>query len=372
MPAGSNPLPAGWRSWSRAGMTPRSRCRVAPRRPRWTRSSRVSTFGARRRPSGRWGERRWRRRSPISLRWAPCRARRTCSSGSRTISIRRVAWSSARASRRRPPNTTSRCSGGDVTRAPVLWVAITVVGHADSAEQLVTPRRRPSRRPAGGHRRARRRGGRPPAPRAPRARGRPSRTRSPIACGAASSSRVRARRRSCSSRRGGEGDDRPERRPRWRRRHLAAASGVGLAIELERLPLQAGGRRGGGRRGVDAHDLAAGRGRGLRAAGRAAARARRRASAEVAATGSTLTRIGTVEEGRGCAARCRRLESRAGRLRSASAADAESAFGGAEPRAGAPPRSREYETSARRLTWPIRSLNRISRATASALTLVVA
>lgn len=27
--------------------------------------------------------------------------------------------------------------GGDVTRAPVLWIAITVVGHADSAEQLV-------------------------------------------------------------------------------------------------------------------------------------------------------------------------------------------------------------------------------------------
>jgi thiamine-monophosphate kinase len=27
--------------------------------------------------------------------------------------------------------------GGDVTRAPVLWVAITVVGHADSAEELV-------------------------------------------------------------------------------------------------------------------------------------------------------------------------------------------------------------------------------------------
>ena len=50
---------------------------------------------------------------------------------------RRVAWSSARGSPQVAAEHDVAVLGGDVTRAPVLCVGITVVGHADSAEQLV-------------------------------------------------------------------------------------------------------------------------------------------------------------------------------------------------------------------------------------------
>ena len=81
----------------------------APRPPRSTRSSTASTFAAKRRRLAPWGERRSRWRSPTWPRWARRPARPTCSSASRTTSTRRVASSSARASPRWPPSTTSPC-----------------------------------------------------------------------------------------------------------------------------------------------------------------------------------------------------------------------------------------------------------------------
>ncbi len=38
--------------------------------------------------------------------------------------------------------TGTTLAGGDVTRAPALTLAVTVVGHAPAPEQLVRPRRR--------------------------------------------------------------------------------------------------------------------------------------------------------------------------------------------------------------------------------------
>ena len=58
-------------------------------------------------------------------------------------------------------------AGGDVTRAPVLLLAVTVVGSAASAADARHAGRRPARRPGRGHRGARRRRGGPavaPAP----------------------------------------------------------------------------------------------------------------------------------------------------------------------------------------------------------------
>ena len=81
--------------------------------------------------------------------------------------------------------------------------------------------------------------------------------------------------------------------------HLAAASGVRLAIELERLPLQAGVREVAAATEVDAHDLATGRGEDYELLVALPAERVERASAEIAAAGSTLTPIGAVEEGEG-------------------------------------------------------------------------
>jgi thiamine-monophosphate kinase len=81
--------------------------------------------------------------------------------------------------------------------------------------------------------------------------------------------------------------------------HLAAVGGVRLAIELERLPLQAGVREVAGAAGLEALDLATGQGEDYELLVALPPEAGERASAEVAATGSTLTRIGAVEEGEG-------------------------------------------------------------------------
>ena len=54
-------------------------------------------------------------------------------------------------------------AGGDVTRAPALLVAVTVVGFAAGPDELVRRARRRPRRPGRGHRRARRRRGGPAA-----------------------------------------------------------------------------------------------------------------------------------------------------------------------------------------------------------------
>ena len=79
---------------------------------------------------------------------------------------------------------------------------------------------------------------------------------------------------------------------------LAAASGVRIAIELERLPLQPGVARGGGRRGSGRER--AGRGRGedyeLLAACRPSAR---QAASRGRGNRLALTAIGAVAEGAG-------------------------------------------------------------------------
>lgn len=187
--------------------------------------------------------------------------------------------------------------GGDVTRAPVLWVAITVVGHADSAEQLV---RRAGAVPgqllfvtgelggaaagllildrpeladdvgaevADGLRRRQLE----PVPR--------------IAAGRALAATGASAMIDLSDGLGGDA------------KQVAAASGVRLSIELESLPLQAGVREVAAAAGVDAHDLAAGRGEDYELLVALPAGLAERASAEVAAIGSALTQIGAVEEG---------------------------------------------------------------------------
>ena len=47
---------------------------------------------------------------------------------------------------RSPRETGTTLAGGDVTRAPALSLAVTVVGHAPAPERLRHPRRRPARR----------------------------------------------------------------------------------------------------------------------------------------------------------------------------------------------------------------------------------
>jgi thiamine-monophosphate kinase len=189
--------------------------------------------------------------------------------------------------------------GGDVTRAPVLWAAITVVGHADSAEQLV------------------RRGGAAPgdllavtgelggaaagllvlerpelasvveAEVADDLRRRQLEPHPRLAAGRALAVAGASAMIDLSDGLGGDAG------------HLAAASGVRLAIELERLPLQVGVREVAAAAGVDAHDLATGRGEDYELLAALPGERARQATAEVAATGSTLTAIGAVEEGHG-------------------------------------------------------------------------
>jgi thiamine-monophosphate kinase len=193
--------------------------------------------------------------------------------------------------------------GGDVTRAPVLWVAITVVGHADSAEQLV---RRGGARPGDLLAVTGELGGaaagllildRPElaggvgAEIADGLRRRQLEPRPRIAAGRALAAAGASAMIDVSDGLGGDA------------RHLAAASGVRLAIELEQLPLQAGVREVAAAVGVDAHDLAAGSGEDYELLVALPAARAPRASAGVAATGSTLTRIGAAAEGEGVALR---------------------------------------------------------------------
>jgi thiamine-monophosphate kinase len=193
--------------------------------------------------------------------------------------------------------------GGDVTRAPVLWVAITVVGHADSAEQLV---RRSGARPGDLLAVTGELGGaaagllildRPELAGvvgeeiAGRLRRRQLEPDPRIAAGRALAAAGASAMIDVSDGLGGDAG------------HLAAASGVGLAIELDRLPLQAGVAEVAAAVGVEVGDLGAGRGEDYELLVALPAAHAPRASAEVAATGSTLTQIGTVEEGEGVALR---------------------------------------------------------------------
>jgi thiamine-monophosphate kinase len=193
--------------------------------------------------------------------------------------------------------------GGDVTRAPVLWVAITVVGHADSADQLV---RRAGARPGDLAAVTGELGGaaagllvldRPElagvvgAEIADAVRRRQLEPRPRIAAGRALAATGASAMIDLSDGLGGDAGQ------------LAVASGVRLAIDLERLPVQAGVREVADAAGIDAHDLAARRGEDYELLVTLPAERAQRASAEVAATGSTLTPIGAVEEGEGVAVR---------------------------------------------------------------------
>ena len=189
--------------------------------------------------------------------------------------------------------------GGDVTRAPVLWLAITVVGHADSADQLV---RRAGAAPnhvlavtgelggaaaglllldrpelaqtVGGEvAEALRRRQLDPSPR--------------LAAGRALAAAGASAMIDLSDGLGGDAG------------HVATASSVRLVIELDRLPLQAGVGEVAAAAGVDADGLATARGEDYELLVALPPERADRASAEVAATGSTLTLIGAVEQGQG-------------------------------------------------------------------------
>jgi thiamine-monophosphate kinase len=189
--------------------------------------------------------------------------------------------------------------GGDVTRAPVLWIAITVVGHADSAEQLV---RRAGASAGdllavtgelGGAAAGLLALDRPEladvvgAEVADGLRRRQLEPRPRVAAGRALAATGASAMIDLSDGLGGDAG------------HIAAASGVRLVIELERLPLQAGVGELAAAAGADAHDLATGRGEDYELLVALPPERAQEASTEVAATGSTLTPIGAVEEGEG-------------------------------------------------------------------------
>jgi thiamine-monophosphate kinase len=189
--------------------------------------------------------------------------------------------------------------GGDVTRAPVLWIAITVVGHADSAEQLV---RRAGASPGDLLAVTGELGGaaagllvldRPELAEAVGAevadglRRRQLEPRPRIAAGRALAARGASAMIDLSDGLGGDAGQ------------LAGASGVRLEIELERLPLQAGVGEVADAAGADAYELGTGRGEDYELLVALPPECAEGAGAEVATTGSTLTTIGAVEEGEG-------------------------------------------------------------------------
>ncbi len=189
--------------------------------------------------------------------------------------------------------------GGDLTRAPVLWVAITVVGHADSADQLV---RRAGASPGDVLAVTGELGGaaaglllldRPELgdalePEVADALRRRQLEPSPrLAAGRALAAAGASAMIDVSDGLGGDAA------------HVAAAGGVRLVIELERLPLQAGVAEVAAAAGTDADELATGRGEDYELLAALSPGRAVEAEAKVTATGSALTSIGTVEEGEG-------------------------------------------------------------------------
>jgi thiamine-monophosphate kinase len=193
--------------------------------------------------------------------------------------------------------------GGDVTRAPSLIVAITVVGHASSPDEFV---RRSGARPgdilavtgelggaaaglllldrpglgdglAEGVADALRRREVEPQPR--------------LAAGRALAA---AGARAMIDLSDGLGSD---------ARHLAAASGVRLVVELERLPVQAGVAEVAAAASMDADELATGRGEDYELLVALPPGGLDQAREAVSATGEALTPIGSVIEGAGVALR---------------------------------------------------------------------
>ena len=112
--------------------------------------------------------------------------------------------------------------------------------------------------------------------------------------------------------------------------HLAAASGVALALELERVPVAAPAAAEAGAAGRAAGAVRGGERRGLRAAGGAAGDVRRRGRARLPERrGLPLTRVGEVRAGAGVHATLARHTGRARRLRSFRAAASLTRSGGA-------------------------------------------
>ena len=143
--------------------------------------------------------------------------------------------------------------------------------------------------------------------------------------------------------------------------HLAESSGVEVVVELERVPLQEGVAAVAEAAGVDLHELAAERGEDYELLVTVPKDRVHDALQAVAGTGRALTPIGSVGEGAGVALiepdGSRRKPAGFDQLQGQPATRTDGAwpFGGSV-------------TSDRRPALIMRSLNRISRATASAST----
>jgi thiamine-monophosphate kinase len=189
--------------------------------------------------------------------------------------------------------------GGDVTRAPVLTLAITVVGHAASPDELVL---RSGARQGDAVAVSGELGGaaaglllleRPELARglpdevAERLRDRQLEPQPRLEAGRALAATGATAMIDVSDGLGGDAG------------HLAAASGVRLVIELERLPVQEGVGEVAAAAGVDVYDLAAGRGEDYELLATVPAEHLDRAREAVADAGTTLTPIGAARAGSG-------------------------------------------------------------------------
>jgi thiamine-monophosphate kinase len=193
--------------------------------------------------------------------------------------------------------------GGDVTRAPVLLLALTVVGHRPSADEFVL---RSGARPGDALAVTGELGGaaaglllldRPElaaglgAGDVERLRGRQTDPAARIAAGLALAESGATAMIDVSD---GLGADAA---------HVAAASRARLVIELEKLPLQAGVEAVAAEAGIDPAELATGRGEDYELLAALPEDRLDEARRAVAEAGTRLTRIGRVDEGEGVALR---------------------------------------------------------------------
>ncbi len=189
--------------------------------------------------------------------------------------------------------------GGDVTRAPSLTLAITVVGHADTPDQLVL--RSGARRgdvlvvtgELGGAAAGLMLLERPELSDgladgvAQRLRDRHLEPQPRLDAGRALAAAGATAMIDISDGLGGDAG------------HLAEASGVRLVVELERLPLQDGVEAVAAATGVDVYDLAAGRGEDYELLAAVPPERLGDARRALEAAGDALTPVGAVREGTG-------------------------------------------------------------------------
>lgn len=192
-----------------------------------------------------------------------------------------------------------RVLGGDITRAPALWVAVTVVGHAGSPQDLVLRAGASAgdllavtgelggaaaglillERPELGQGL--------PAEVTDALRRRQLEPQPRLAAGRALARAGASAMIDLSDGLGGDAV------------HVATASGARLRVELERLPVQAGVAELAEAAGADLYELATGRGEDYELLAALPPERVERAAEAVAATGVTLSPIGTVDEGEG-------------------------------------------------------------------------